>query len=264
MKRGALFTLFLLLTGVTLQARTTDQKEIIEKVGYTQNLGDTLPLDSRFLDQDGKEVALRDYFGHQPVLLNFVYFECPSLCTEVLNGLLRTLRGMKLSAGKDFTVLTISIDPREGPALATKKRQLYLERYKREGAEKGWHFLTGTEPNIKAVTKAAGFSYEYDKEIDQYAHASGIVIVTPEGRIARYYFGVEYPTRETRLSLIEASDGKIGSLTDKILLYCYRYDPATGRYGVFIMRVLRIASTCTALGLAFAIFFMLRREEKTA
>lgn len=256
----------LLLCTATLQARDTEkQNKVIDKVGFTQNLNEQLPLDATFLDEAGQTVTLGQYFKRKPVLLNFVYFKCPMLCTEVLNGVIRGLRGMSLSVGKDFNVVTISIDPREGPQLAAAKKRLYWERYNRKNGDPAdWAFLTGQEASIKRVADAAGFHYAYDREIDEYAHASGIVIVTPQGVISRYYYGVEYPERELRLSLVEASSGHIGTAVDRFLLYCYRYDPETGRYGVLIMRILRVASACTAALLLTFVVVMIRRERKPA
>jgi len=241
------------------------QNETLDKVSFTQNLGAQVPLQTRFTNEFGATVPLSTYFGQKPVLLTLVYFKCPMLCTEVLNGAVRTMRMMtSLSIGKDFNVVTISFDPRETSELAAKKKAVYIDRYKRAGAATGWPFLTGSETSIKAVADAVGFHYVYDKEIDQYAHASGIMILTPEGKVSHYFFGVEYPPGDVRLSLIEASHNAVGSRVDQLLLYCYHYDPATGHYGIAIMKVLRLAGIATALLLATMIFTTVLRDRAAA
>jgi len=237
------------------------QNKILEKVGFTQNLDAQAPLNLSFHDEQGRTVPLSTYFGQKPVLLNLVYFECPMLCTEVLNGTVRTLRAMPLTVGKDFNVVTVSFDPRETSVMAAAKKRVYLDRYGRKGTQGGWAFLTGTEPSIKALADAVGFHYSYDKELDQFAHASGIMILTPEGRVSHYFYGVEYPVQEVRLALVEASHGKIGSPVEQLLLYCYHYDPATGHYGLVIMRVMRLAGLVTLLLLATFVITMLLRER---
>lgn len=237
------------------------QNDLLKKVGFTQNLDAQIPLNVSFRDEAGRTVPLSAYFGKKPVLLNLVYFQCPMLCTEVLNGTVRTLRTMPLKVGRDFNIVTVSFDSRETPKMATAKKAIYLDRYGRPGAEAGWAFLTGTDPSIQALADAVGFHFAYDKEIDQFAHASGIIILTPEGRISHYFYGVEYPVQDVRLSLVEASHGKIGSPVDQLLLYCYHYDPTTGRYGLAIMRVLRIAGLATLLLLVAFVITMLRRER---
>ncbi len=253
---------WLLLAGsVTLAYGSTpkQQKDLLKKVGFTQNLNAQIPLNVPFRDEAGRTVPLSSYFGKKPVLLNLVYFACPMLCTEVLNGTVRTLRTMPLKVGKDFNVITVSFDARETSQLAAAKKRVYLDRYGRPGAEAGWAFLTGTEPSIQALADAVGFHFAYDKEIDQFAHASGIIILTPEGRISHYFYGVEYPVQDVRLSLVEASHGRIGSPVDQLLLYCYHYDPTTGRYGLSIMRVLRVAGLVTLLLLVTFVITMLRK-----
>ena len=252
----------LLLCAVSAGARTPEsQNKILEKVGFTQNLDTQVPLNLPFRNEKGEIVPLSTYFGQKPVLLNLVYFQCPMLCTEVLNGTVRTLRMMPLKIGEDFNVVTVSFDPRETPKLAAMKKAMYLDRYGKPGAESGWAFLTGSEASIKGLADAVGFHFAYDKEIDQFAHASGIILLTPEGRVARYFYGVEYPVQDVRLSLVEASHGKIGSPVDQLLLYCYHYDPTTGRYGLLIMRVIRIAGLTTLASLVTFIWVMLRKER---
>lgn len=235
---------------------------ILEKVGIDQRLNEQLPLATTFHDESGRTVQLGDYFKDKPVILAMVYYTCPMLCSEVLNGLTSSLKMLKFNAGQEFEVVAISINPREGPAEALKKRGGYIQRYHRPGAEQGWHFLTGDEQAIQAVAKAAGFRYTWDPKIQQYAHASGIMVVTPQGRLAQYYYGIEYSSRDLRLGLVQASENKIGSLVDQLLLYCYHYDPATGKYSVLVMRIVRIAGAATALGIGVMMLVLFRRERQ--
>lgn len=256
------FWVLLIGSAATAFGRTPDyQNKLLQKVGFTQNLDAQVPLDLPFRNEKGETVPLSTYFGRKPVLLNLVYFQCPMLCTEVLNGTVRTLRAMPLKVGKDFNVVTVSFDSRETPRLAASKKAVYLDRYGKPGAAAGWAFLSGTDSSIKALADAVGFHFAYDKDIDQFAHASGIVILTPEGRVARYFYGVEYPVQDVRLSLVEASHGKIGTPVDHLLLYCYHYDPSTGHYGLLIMRVLRIAGLATLLSLITFVVTTLIRER---
>ncbi len=234
----------------------------LREIGFDQNLDQQVPLDATFRDEAGRAVRLGDYFGTRPVVLAFVYYECPMLCTQVLNSLISSLGVLRLEPGKDFEIVTISIDPREKPALATSKKVSYLQRYKRPGAETSWHFLTGEEPEIKRVTRAAGFRYVWDDSLKQFAHPTGIMVLTPQGRMARYLFGVEYGPRDLRFALIDASEGKIGSPVDSVLLYCYHYDPETGKYGLVIMRVIRVAGAATVLALGTFIVVMVRKEKR--
>jgi protein SCO1/2 len=233
----------------------------LQEIGFDQNLDQQLPLDATFRDEEGNAVTLGSFYGQKPVLLAFVYYTCPMLCTQVLNAMTATISTLSLDAGKDFDVVLVSIDPRETPAQAAAKKAEYLHRYKRPGAESGWHFLTGEEPQIKRVTKAAGFRYAWDEQTQQYAHPTGIIVTTPDGRPARYLFGIEYGPRDVRMALIEASEGKIGTLVDNLLLYCYHYDPMTGRYGVYVMRALRIAAVATVVLLGTFIVVMVRRDQ---
>jgi protein SCO1/2 len=195
------------------------------------------------------------------VILSLVYYDCPMLCTQVLSGLITSMKQMSLNAGSDFTVITLSIDPSEKPQLAAAKHEVYAGIYDRPGAFEGWHFLTGDEPQIKQLAAAVGFRYAYDPHTRQFAHPSGIMVLTPDGRLARYLYGVSYPPRDLRLSLVEAAENRIGTVTDQILLYCYHYDPATGRYGFLIARLIKIAGVFTAAGLAVLIGLLLRRER---
>lgn len=235
--------------------------EALRNVGFEQKLNDQIPLYLRFRDEDGMEVKLERYFATRPVILMFMYYECPHLCPLVLDGLVRSLKGLSFTVGNEFDVITVSIDPREEPQLAAAKKREYLPRYDRPGAESGWHFLTGEHTSIKSLTHAVGFRYAYDAKTDQYAHASGIVILTPQGRISRYFYGIEHSARDLRLSLVEASANKIGSLVDQLLLFCYHYDPATGKYSLVVMNVLRLAGLGTVLGLGGLIVVLLRRER---
>jgi protein SCO1 len=234
---------------------------LLRDVGLDQKLGNSIPLDLTFRDEHGQTVALRQFFGERPVVLTLVYYQCPMLCTEVLNGLLRSAKELPLEIGKDFSIVTLSIDPGERPVLADVKHQLYTGLYGRPGAPRGWHFLTGDEAQIKALAQAVGFRYAYDPASGQFAHPSGIMLLTPAGKIARYFYGISYPARDLRLGLVEASHEKIGSPIDQILLYCYHYDPATGRYGLLISRVIKAAGALTVLSLGLVIAILFRREN---
>jgi len=233
----------------------------LKDVGIQQNLNEQIPPDLVFLDETGNMVRLGDYLGKRPAILNLVYYNCPMLCGEVLSGLESALRTMKFDVGKEFEVITVSFDARETPAMATEKKAEFLKRYRRKGAEQGWHFLTGTQSSIDALTKAAGFQYHYDAKTGQFAHATAILLLTPEGKISRYLYGVEFPPQDLRLGLVEASRGKIGNLADQLLLYCYHYDPATGKYGAVVMNIMRLASLVTMLLVGAFIFIMFRRES---
>jgi len=207
-------------------------------------------------------VRIGDFFGQKPIVLSLVYFDCPALCTEVLNGELRTMKAISLDLGKDFEAVTVSFEPRDTPALAKAKRDVYIGQYGRPEAAEHWHFLTGEQQSIDALTSVAGFRYAYDSSIRQYAHAAAILVLTPDGRIDRYFYGVQYPARDVRLGLVEASEGKIGTLTDHAILYCYQYDPMTGKYGVVVMNVLRAAGGLTVLLLGIFMTVMFLRERK--
>jgi protein SCO1/2 len=242
-------------------ATASSMPPALRQIGFDQNLDQRLPLDAEFRDEAGRSVRLGDFFGSRPVVLAFVYYDCPMLCTQVLSAITSTLGVLALDAGRDFDVVFVSFDPREKPPLAAAKKAEYLERYKRPGSEGGWHFLTGDEPAIKRVTAAAGFRYVWDADTKQFAHPTGTIVVTPDGRVARYLFGIEYGPRDLRLALLEATQGKVGSVVDSLLLFCYHYDPMTGRYGFVIMRGLRIAAAATVLLLATFILVMIRRER---
>jgi protein SCO1/2 len=234
----------------------------LEGVGIDQRLDEMLPLEAAFVDEQGAAVTLGDYFGDKPVILALVYYECPMLCTLELNGLVRALRALPLELGDDFEIVTVSFDPDETPELARKKKDEYARQHGREGREAGWHFLTGSQESIGELTRAAGFRYNYDAKTDLFNHASAIMVLTPQGRLSKYFYGIEYSARDLRLGLVEASDGKIGSPVDEILLYCFHYDPETGKYGVAIMNVLRLAGAATVVVLGGFIVLMLRRDRR--
>jgi len=257
-----IFLASLLLASGAFADNTAVQPKILDNVGITQRLGESIPLDLTFNDETGHPVQLSHYFqDHKPVLLTMVYFECPMLCSEILNGLVRTLRIIPLSAGKDFNLVTVSFDPTETPKLAALKKLSYVDKYRRPGAADGWAFLTGNETNIKKLADAVGFRYAWDPQLKQFAHASSIMILTPQGKLARYFYGVEFPSQDVRLSLVEASGGKIGGFIDQAVLFCYHYDPATGRYGLLIMRVLQLAAVATLLALALLVSALLWQEK---
>ncbi|HTO95297.1 MAG TPA: SCO family protein [Bacteroidota bacterium] len=239
-------------------------QNVYKEVGIDQNLGTALPLDLPFRDEGGNTVTLGEYFGTRPVVLSLVYYRCPMLCTEVLNGMVECFRGLHFSAGNEFTVVTVSIDPRETPEMAEEKKEAYMAAYARDGVAGGWHFLTGDARSIAALARATGFHYLYDSTSGQYAHAAGIMVATPGGKLSHYFYGVEYEPRDMRFALEEASDGKIGSAVDRLLLLCYHYDPLTGKYGPVIANVFRAGGALTILLLGGAIAWMLRRERKRA
>jgi len=235
--------------------------ELLKDVGIDQKLNDSVPLDLTFRDEAGQTVKLEQFFADKPVVLSLVYYNCPMLCTQVLNGMERSLKDVPMDIGKQFSVVTVSIDSTERPALAAAKRALYTGLYGRPGATQGWHFLTGDEPQIKQLANAVGFRYAYDPQSKQFAHASAIMILTPQGKISRYLYGIQYATRDLRLGLVEASEGKIGTPVDQILLFCYHYDAATGKYSLLISRVLKAAGIFTILVIGIGIFLLARSEH---
>lgn len=238
---------------------------ILGEVGIDQKLNEQIPLDAVFRDENGQEVKLGKFFNNgKPVVLALVYYECPMLCNEVLNGLVRGLKGMNGDAGKDFDVVAISFNPKETSELAKSKKQGYVERYGRAGTENGWHFLVGDQSSIDAVTKAVGFKYAYDEATKQYVHIGGIQILTPEGKLSRYLYGVEYAPKDIKFGLIESAENKIGTPVEQLLLYCYHYDPATGTYGFVVMRIVRFAGVLTLLTLFGVLFWLSRRKSKNA
>ena len=233
----------------------------LENVGIEQRLDSQVPPDLAFRDETGRAVKLGDYFGKKPLILNLVYYNCTMLCGEALAGLSSAMRLVKFDVGKEFEVVTVSFDPRETPEIAAAKKKDYVKRYGRPGADVGWHFLTGPAESVNALTKAVGFQYQYDPKINQFAHATAIMVLTPQGRISRYFYGVDFPPKDLRMGLVEASQGKIGNPIDAVLLYCYHYDPATGKYGAVIANILRLAAAATILILGGFIFIMLRLER---
>ena len=234
----------------------------LEGVGIDQRLNEPVPLNLTFKDEQGNAVRLSDYFHDgRPVILNLVYYQCPMLCTEVLNGLTAALKVLRFEPGKQFEIVTLSIDPRETPQLAANKKEMYLKKLGNPDAAKGWHFLTGEQAQIAALAGAVGWRYRYDAKLDQFAHAAGIVLITPDGRIAQYYYGVEYSAKDMRLGIVEASQNKIGSLADQVLLYCYHYDPRTGRYGATITNIIRLAGLATVIVLGSALVLLFRNEK---
>ena len=236
----------------------------LRDVAFDQRLNEPVPLDAAFRDAAGRAVRLGEYFGARPVVLVPVYYRCQHLCPLVLDGLVRALRPLRFSAGQEFAVVVVSFDPQETPALAAARRAAVLRRYGRPSAAEGWHVLTGEEASIRRLTQALGLRYARGAGEDQYGHAAGIVLGTPAGRIARYFYGVEFSPRDLRLGLIEAAEGRIGSSIDQLLLFCYRYDPATGRYGVVVMNVVRGAGLATVLALGVFLLIMSRREPRRA
>ena len=244
------------------QAVPNTRPPVLNDIGIDQRLNQQLPLDLAFRDENGQNVTLQNYFGKKPVVLALIYYNCPMLCSLVLNGLIQSLNTLSFTVGKEFDVLVVSFDPRETPELAAGKKRSYLERYITKGTEAGWHFLTGEESSIKTLTQTVGFRYVYDAEKDLFAHASGVIVLTPEGKTSRYFYGVEYPPRDLRLGLVEASENKIGSPVDQLLLMCYHYDPKTGKYGAAVMSVVRLAGTITVIIIAAFIINTIRNDRK--
>lgn len=233
-------------------------------VSFEQRLGSPLPLDAPFVDENGKAVTLGDYTGDKPMLVALVYYDCPMLCGLVLNGLSTALKPLGLDPGADFEVVVVSFDHRETPEMAREAKARTLERYGKEGNAEGLHFLTGTETSIASLAEAVGFEYEFLPESGEFAHAAGLVVTTPDGRASRYLYGVEYPPRDLRLALVEASSGEIGTPVDQLLLYCFQYDPTTGKYSAVVMNIVRAGGTLTLLLLVGFILLMLRRDRAQA
>lgn len=255
------------LFGLAVVAAGQDNSAIIPPqlrgVGIDQRLDNQVPLDLKFRDETGQPVNLASYFGKKPVILSLVYYTCPMLCTTAENGLLNALRDVKFNIGEQYEVVTVSIDPTETPEMALGKKAVYVGLYGRPGAKQGWHFLVGDEPSIRALAQAVGFHYNYIPETKQFAHATGIVVLTPQGRVSRYFYGILYPSRDIRLALVEASNEKIGNPVDAVLLYCCQYDPATGRYSMVVSRILRLAGLITVLSMGTLIFALSRGGRRT-
>ena len=236
--------------------------EILREIGFDQNLGGTIPMDLSFRDETGREVRLGDYFGERPVVLSLVYYDCPMLCTLSLNGLARALKVLSFVPGQEFMVLTVSFDPRETPGLAAQKRNAYMAQYDRPDGARGWHFLTGDEASVSALTRAVGFRYVWDEETKQFAHPAGIVVAGPDGTISHYLFGVEYSPKDLRLALVDSADGRIGNPIDQVLLYCYQYDPSSGRYSASILNIVRVAGLLTVVGMTALILTMSLKSRR--
>jgi len=236
----------------------------LSDVAFDQRLNQQIPLDLKFRDETGKIVELKQYFGGRPVLLNFVYYKCRDLCPLLLDGMVRTMRALSFDIGKQFEVLTVSFDPRDDAALAAAKKQEFIQRYGRNGAASGWHFLTGDTGTIEKLTRAVGFQYHYIAETGEFGHATGIVVLTPGGMTSRYYYGIEFSPRDLRLGLIEAAAGKIGSPIDQLLLFCFHYNPITGKYGLLISNLIKLGGAFTVLALGGFMLVMLRRERAHA
>jgi protein SCO1/2 len=240
----------------------------LENVGIEQHLDAQVPPDLTFRDETGKTVKLADYFGRKPLILNLVYYNCTMLCGEALAGLASAMRLVKFDVGNEFDVVTVSFDPRETPEMAAAKKKDYVGRYGRPNAAAGWHFLTGQQESINALTKAVGFQYQYDAKTNQYAHATAIMVLTPQGHISRYFYGVDFPPKDLRMGLVEASQGRIGNAVDAVLLYCYHYDPESGKYGAMVANILRLAAAATILFMGTFLFILWRLDlsvtKKTA
>ncbi|MFN8059795.1 MAG: SCO family protein [Vicinamibacterales bacterium] len=247
-------------------APANERPNLLRDVGWDQHLDGQVPLDTPFVDDEGRTVTLGQYFGPRPVFLALVYYECPMLCTQVLNGAVKALDVIpQLTAGSEFELVVISIDSKESPALAAAKKRAYLESYGRMGAERGFHFLTGSEESIQKVAGAIGFKYVYDKEIDEYAHLAGITLLTPEGRISRYFFGIDFGPMDLKLGVMDASNRRIGTVLDQVLLYCYHYDPSSGTYkSRLALNVVRAGGVLTMLGMVSFWIVMWRRDHRHA
>ena len=235
--------------------------DLLKDVGIDQKLNQQVPLDLIFHDENGNTVKLGQFFGQKPVILSLVYFNCPMLCTQVLNGMEASMKGLPMDAGNQFEAVTVSIDPSDKPVVASVKKQMYVGMYGRPNAAQGWHFLTGDAPQIKALADSVGFRYAYDADSKQFAHASAIVVLTPQGKISKYFYGIEYSPRDLRLGLVEASAEKIGTPVDSILLFCYHYDPSTGKYGLIISRLIQAGGLLTVLAIGVTMLVLFRRER---
>ena len=240
------------------------QAQVLREVDFEQRLGAQLPLDRRFVDENGKTVRLGDFFGDRPVVFVLAYFRCPMLCNQVLNGVLTSSNALKFVAGRDFEIVVVSFDPTDTANSARAKREAYTKRYHRSEGRDGWHFLTGKSDDISAVADACGFRFVYDKRTDQFAHASGIMVATSDGRLSQYFYGIDYPTRDLQLALVESSQGRLGNLVDKVLLRCFHYDAITGRYGLAVMRLVQAGGVITVLAVIGFIVRSLSKERRLA
>jgi protein SCO1 len=243
---------------------TAAKPGILSKIAIDQRIGYQVPADIPFVDEAGRQVTLGDYYGKRPVVLALVYYECPMLCTQVLNGLVSAIGVLNFETGREFDVVAVSFNPKEGPGLAAQKKASYVERYGRPQAAGGWHFLTGSQESITRLTDAVGFRYEYDETIGQFAHGAAIEVLTPKGTIAKYFYGIEFSPRDLRLGLVEASAERIGSIVDDVLLFCYHYDPSSGKYGASVLGIVRVGGVVTVLAFAVFLTVSLRRDAALA
>lgn len=257
----AVWPVLLFATGGA-QAQPPGLPPLVRNVGIDQKLNAQIPLELTFRDERGNTVRLGQYFVRKPVVLAMVYYECPMLCDMVLNGLTHAMEKMSLNMGRDFDVVTVSFNPHETWGLAAAKKMNYVERFSKPETAKGWHFLTGDEPAIKQLADSVGFRYVYDPNTKQFAHASGVMVITPEGKVSRYFYGIQYEPRDLRLGLVEASNHKIGSPADELLLFCFHYDPATGKYGFVIMNVMRTLGSATVVALGALLFVLIRKDRQ--
>lgn len=260
-----LFSLVLVIVVVRpAQAQEDLPQNLIKQVGFDQKLNAQVPLEITFTDSTGRQVQLADYFGHKPVILSLGYYECPMLCSLVRNGLFESLKALDFSVGEEFELVIVSIDPGETPEVAETKRRASMIEYGRSSTGEGWNFLVGEEPAINQLAAAIGFRYTYDANIEQYVHPSGIVVLTPEGKVSHYFYGIDFPPQDLRLGLVEAAANKIGSVTDQLLLLCYHYDPVSGEYTLFIMNIIRIVGVATVLLIGGALLWLLYRERRNS
>jgi protein SCO1 len=236
----------------------------LQNVGFEPQLNAQMPLDVNFRDESGRDVQLREFFGRKPVVLALVYYGCPMLCNQVEMGVVGSLKMLSFSPARDYEVIFVSFDPRETPDMAAKKKAAALARFGRPETGAGWHFLTGREESVRAVTSAANFRYSFDEKHDLFAHASGIMLLTPDGRISRYFYGVEYPSRDVRLGLVDASAGKIGTPIDHLLLFCFQYNPETARYSATVLRIVRLGGILTIFTIVAGILIFRRRDIRAA
>lgn len=262
MRRTALILLVVLIGAVPAAAQNLFPRTAADKVGITQKIGGKVPLELEFRDESGKVVTLGDYMGDKPVVLTPVYYSCPMLCNLVLDGLVNVARELRFNIGDEYEVISVSFDPAETPEMAAAKKSIYAGRYGREDVQQGWHFLTGDQLQIRQLMDSVGFRYEYDQNLQEYAHAAVVIVLQPDGTIARYFYGFEYDPRDLRLALVEASEGKVGGMVEQALLLCYSYDPNSGKYTATVMSVIRVAGTATVAGLAGFVFLMIRKERK--
>ena len=264
MKATGIIGLLMICLTTIGRAAQESQQQIAARAGLEQKLNAQVPLDALFRDEHGKTVPLRSLFHGKPVIFALAYYECPNLCTLVLNGVLQTAQELKSDAGKEYEIVVLSFDSRERPALAAAKKQIYVQRYGRPGTGDGWHFLTGQKDAIAQVAESVGYRFAYDEATRQFAHPSAVMILTPTGKVSRYFPGIEYPPRDVRLALLEASGERVGSLADRVFLLCFHYNPATGKYGLVIGRVIQAAGLGTVAALAGYIVLMLLREHRLA